>query len=110
MRYEGSVDLTVPAAISTTDDTASRRCMLLVIHPFYLISMHFAEGADYVGKNELFNIRYGERKCFNISIIDDTLFEPGRQHFRVKVTSFADSEPNLYLSPSSIYIEDNDGE
>ena len=83
--------------------------VLLFIHPFYLFTVRFAEAVDYVEMSKIFYIAYGERKCFDISIVDNTVFEP-QESFSVKVTSFADTVPNLYLSPTTITIKDDDGE
>ena len=82
----------------------------LIIHSSLLLfTVRFAEAVDYVEMSKNFYIAYGERKCFNISIVDNTIFEP-QESFSVKLTSFAVTVPNLYLSPTTITIKDDDGE
>ena len=50
------------------------------------MNLSYAEGSDFVGINEAFTISPGEKRCFDITIVDDSVVE-AREQFSVMLRS-----------------------
>ena len=89
------------ASLRTVNDNMWSCCLLF----FYVV------GRDFNGTSEVLQMTSGERKCWNITILDDSISEGQRTHY-VGVKQFYITLRPLHASVGSasawVYIRDND--
>ena len=64
------------------------------------------DGSDYIGINETFTISPGERRCFNITVVDDVVAERSTERVNVLLTSAG--PPHTFSEDLYFYIRDNE--
>ena len=71
----------------------------------------YVEGRDFIGINEVLQMTSGEKKCWNITILDDSISEvrsyvgPGVEMFQISLQAIRSSVGSAYIF---VYITDND--
>ena len=86
--------------------------MGVVLISIYLL---YAAGRDFIYKHERLKMTSGERKCWNVTILDDSIDEMEEQfylHLDPLYSSFVKRSATLYYfvkRSATVYITDNDG-
>ena len=65
------------------------------------------DGSDYIGIDETFTVGPGERRCFNITIVDDVVAERSES---VHVLLTSAGPPHIFSHSLYFSVRDNDGE
>ena len=91
------------ASLHTVNDNMWRCCLLF----FYVV------GRDFNGRNEVLQMTSGERKCWNVTILDDSISEARRRYYgRPDEEWFHISlwpiRASFRSTDTTVYIIDND--
>ena len=78
--------------------------MARLIHCYFYLLNNIIAGHDFIDVREVLQMTSGEKKCWNITILDDSISENDVEVFFVAL------QPTQYFSGRSVvYITDNDG-